>query len=86
MARSVKSSGLRLAFLLTAVAVVCPCANAASSGDLQGFVQDRAGRPLANVLVSLIQKSSEEAIPILARTNDSGRLLVSKIEPDYALS
>jgi hypothetical protein len=81
MARTVKSSGLGLAFVVMALFGVWPSASGASFGNLQGIVQDEAGQPLANILVALVEKSTEQAIPILARTNASGRLFVSRIEP-----
>ncbi len=83
MLRITKPWALRLALLST---LISSSAYAASSGSLQGIVQDESGTPLANILVSLLDKASEQAIPILTRTNSMGRVFLQNIEAgDYEI-
>ena len=53
---------------------------AASSGHLTGLIQDQSGHPLSHVLITLLQKSSEHALPILARSDGKGRIHLADIE------
>ncbi|HXK60139.1 MAG TPA: carboxypeptidase-like regulatory domain-containing protein [Acidobacteriota bacterium] len=81
MAKTVTSSRLRVGVALTALALLSSSsAGAASLGSLRGIVQNEAGRPLPNILVTILDPSSEQAIPILTRTNELGHLFVSNIE------
>jgi hypothetical protein len=60
---------------------------ASSSGSLSGLIQDQSGHPLSHVLISLLQKSSEYALPILARSDGRGRIHLAEIDAgDYELS
>lgn len=81
MLRVTKPWALRLALLS---ALISGPAFAASSGNLQGIVQDESGTPLANILVSLFDTASEQSIPILTRTSSTGRVFLQNIEAgDY---
>jgi hypothetical protein len=51
-----------------------------SLGHLAGLVQDSYGQPLPNVLVTLFQKSPEEALPIMARTDRGGHVFIRNLE------
>ena len=60
---------------------------ASSFGSLNGLIQDQSGHPLSHVLITLLQKSSEYALPILARSDARGRIHLADIEVgDYELS
>ncbi|GEM_PF-1427544 len=81
MLKVTKRWALRLALLS---ALISSPAFAASSGNLQGIVQDESGTPLANILVSLLDKTSEQSIPILTRTTSAGRVFLENLEAgDY---
>ena len=67
-----------LVLLLVAVSVPVG-AKAAAGGNLNGLVQDPAGNPLADVLVTLLPKPNP-ATPILARTDQGGRILLENIK------
>jgi hypothetical protein len=43
-------------------------------------VKDSQGNPLSNLLISLVARSTEEALPILTRTNERGHLLFRNVE------
>jgi hypothetical protein len=77
----------RLVNLAVVLAVALTSSTAGNSlGHLAGLVQDSYGQPLPNVLVSLIQKSSEDALPILARTDRAGHVFIRNLESGaYAL-
>jgi hypothetical protein len=86
MATPLKFSGISLAVFLAALVSFSSPVVGASAGNLQGIVQNQAGQPLANVLVTILDRSSEQAIPILTRTNELGRLFIRNIEAgDYAI-
>lgn len=56
-------------------------AYAASAGHLNGIVKDDQGNPLSNLLVALIARSGDETtIPILTRTDKTGRLIFKNIQ------
>ena len=57
-----------------------PALVASNMGRFNGLLLNEAGRPLTNILIALLRKSSEAAIPILARTNKVGQILLSDIE------
>ncbi len=87
MAKTVTSSGLRVGVALTALALLSSFSTAASVGSLRGIVQNEAGQPLPNILVTILDRSSEQAIPILARTNELGHLFIKDIEAgDYQVA
>lgn len=71
-----------LAVLVLSGHLVC----AASRGHLKGLVQSESGQPLADILITLIKKSSLPALPVLARSDQWGELLLQDIEAgDYEL-
>ncbi len=87
MAKTVTSSGLRVGVAVTALALLSSFATAASVGSLRGIVQNEAGQPLPNILVTILDRSTEQAIPILARTNELGHLFIKNIEAgDYQVA
>jgi len=87
MAKTVTSSGLRVGVAVTALALLSSFSTAASVGSLRGIVQNEAGQPLPNILVTILDRSSEQAIPILARTNELGHLFIKDIEAgDYQVA
>ncbi|RPJ54111.1 MAG: carboxypeptidase regulatory-like domain-containing protein, partial [Acidobacteria bacterium] len=87
MAKTVTSSSLRVGVAVTALALLSSFSTAASVGSLRGIVQNEAGRPLPNILVALLDRSSEQAIPFLARTNELGHLFIQDIEAgDYQVA
>jgi hypothetical protein len=87
MAKTVTSSGLRVGVAVTALALLSSFSTAASLGSLRGIVQNEAGQPLPNILVTILDRSSEQAIPILARTNELGHLFIKDIEAgDYQVA
>ena len=43
-------------------------------GQLLGLVQDESGLPVSDILVTLTESSSDEGLPVLTRSDDSGRL------------
>lgn len=49
-------------------------------GQLSGLILDQAGQPLSDLLVSLLDVSLPGALPILARTNEQGKIYLSEIE------
>ena len=58
----------------------------AAGGGFKGLLHDQLGRPLSDVLVALVGLSSPLSLPILSRTDDSGRIHFSNVEPgEYAL-
>ena len=66
--------------VLLLVAISLPvCAETAAGGNLSGLVQDEAGNPLADVLVTLLPKP-RPAAPILARTDQAGRILLQNLK------
>ncbi len=52
----------------------------AASGEVRGVVRDSGGSPLGDLLVSLAAKSAESAIPLLTRTDETGRLLFENVQ------
>ncbi|RPJ87410.1 MAG: carboxypeptidase regulatory-like domain-containing protein, partial [Acidobacteria bacterium] len=87
MAKTVTSSSLRVGVAVTALALLSSFSTAASVGSLRGIVQNEAGQPLPNILVALLDRSSEQAIPFLARTNELGHLFIQDIEAgDYQVA
>lgn len=71
------SSALSVLVLLGGAAVARTSAE--SSGSLTARVQDRAGQPLARVLVSFLGGSDQGQLPILARTDGAGLVLLKDI-------
>ena len=69
----------RSVWFLLLVAVSLSGSIAAAGGHLNGLVQDEAGNPLADVLVTLLPKPVPAA-PILARTNQAGRILLQNLK------
>jgi len=51
-----------------------------TSGQLSGLIISENGQPLSRVLVSLLQMSSAETLPNLAKTDIEGRVLVKGLE------
>ncbi len=49
-------------------------AHASARGQLLGLVQDESGLPVSDVLVTLTDRSSDEGLPVLTRSDESGRL------------
>lgn len=49
-------------------------------GQLSGLILGESGQPLSDVLVSILQFSSDSALPILTRTNESGRILLQDLD------
>lgn len=49
-------------------------------GDLSGLIQDASGQPLPQVLLTLVKNSPEAALPILARSNEAGHILLRNLE------
>ncbi len=43
-------------------------------GQLLGLVQDESGLPVSDVLVTLTESSSDDGLPVLTRSDESGRL------------
>lgn len=53
---------------------------ASSSGSFVGFLQDESGQPLDNIVIALLQKSPDDALPILARTDQNGKIHIGDLE------
>ncbi len=86
MISAFRQSGPAGLFLALALFFFQP-ALAFSSGNLSGLIQDQSGHPLSHVLITLLQKSSEHALPILALSDGSGRVHLANIEVgDYEIS
>src|SRR5690606_35563035 len=47
---------------------------APANGHFNGVLLGQSGQPLANVLVSLLEVSSESALPVLAKTDEQGKI------------
>ena len=60
--------------LLLTVFLFSGVQGAPSQGHLSGLVLDSTGKPLSNVLVSLLQDPSLEILPTLVKTNEFGRI------------
>jgi len=87
MAKTVTSSSLRVGVAVITLGLLSSFSTAASVGSLRGIVQNEAGQPLPNILVTILDRSSEQAIPILARTNELGHLFIRSIEAgDYQVA
>ncbi len=48
--------------------------HASARGQLLGLVQDESGLPVSDILVTLTESSSDEDLPVLTRSDKSGRL------------
>ena len=68
-------TGLCLCLLLSPAQVL-----SRSFGNFNGILQDQTGQPIANILIALLQKSTQEALPILTRSDAGGRIHVGNIE------
>lgn len=53
---------------------------AAPMGHFNGILQDPTGKPLANILVALLQQSSKLNLPILTRSNAGGEVQLRNME------
>ena len=53
-----------------------PVVARSASGRLSGLVVNESGQPLSDVFVSLLGRSDDSVMPTLARTDDSGRILI----------
>ena len=53
---------------------------ASSAGSFVGFLQDESGQPLSDLVVALLQQSPAESLPILARTDNDGKVHLNDIE------
>lgn len=49
-------------------------------GQLSGLILGESGQPISDVLVSILHFSSDSALPILTRTNESGRILLQDLD------
>ena len=70
---------LDLLFLTVFACVSCISTQASSRGQLHGLLKNEAGLPISNVLVSLMDQSSKEGLPILARSDQLGRLVLKNL-------
>jgi len=70
----VRQSSRILLLLLLTVCLISGVQGSPSQGHLSGLVLDSAGKPLSNVLVSLLQEPSLEVLPTLVKTNEFGRI------------
>jgi hypothetical protein len=55
-------------------------AMASPLGQLRGIIQDQSGRPVPDILVTLLGQSSDRVLPILTRSNKLGRILFQNLE------
>ena len=53
------------------------------ASEVRGLVEDPSGRPLANVLVALLDQSSEHVLPVLTRSDERGVIRLQNIEPGH---
>ncbi|MGH9341586.1 MAG: carboxypeptidase-like regulatory domain-containing protein [Acidobacteriota bacterium] len=79
---SAKSPRL-LAVICVLIGIWTPSLEASSLGRLKGLIQNESGEPLADVLVTLLEKSSRKVLPILTRTDEAGQILFKDIEAGY---
>ncbi|UCF39175.1 MAG: carboxypeptidase regulatory-like domain-containing protein [Acidobacteriota bacterium] len=71
-----------LPILLLPVLVFALQANSvanSSSGNLSGLLLNEAGRPLANLVVSLLSSTTSQSLPTLARTDAQGRIFLKDL-------
>ncbi len=66
-------------FISTSLCGISGVIRAASLGHFTAVVHDQAGHPLSNILVGLLQASSERTFPILTRTDAAGKAVVKDI-------
>ena len=71
---SVGRFSVRLILACVLVALSGVSAQASARGQLLGLVQDESGLPVSDVLVTLTEDSSDEGLPVLTRSDASGRL------------
>ncbi len=69
-----------LTLLLATLLVVPSLGAGADLGHLIGIVNDRSGKPVANLVVALVSQASGEVLPVFTRTDPSGRLQFTNIE------
>ena len=84
----VKSSKLRFLLLLVGsfILLCSPYLVASPLGHFSGLVKDESGHPVPNLLLALLQRSADQALPILARSDNQGKLHFRDIQAgDYEL-
>ena len=84
----VKSSKRRcLQLLVGGLILLCsPYMVASPLGHFSGLVKDESGHPVPNLLLALLQTSVDQALPILARSDNEGKLHFRDIQAgDYEL-
>lgn len=54
---------------------------ASSLGHFSGLVKNESGEPVPGLLVALLQKSSDQVLPILARSDKHGKLDLKNVQP-----
>lgn len=79
--RRIGSEILVLTLALLGLVSVSAVKGAVSSGHLNGRVLDESGLPLSHLLISLSQMDSQQALPLLARTDEAGAILVRDMDP-----
>lgn len=70
---------VRLFLLGVLLALSGVSAHASPRGQLLGLVQDESGFPVSDVLVTLTENSSDEGLPVLTRSDESGRLFLKNM-------
>lgn len=65
--------------LLSTLSVLGAAAPARERGNLTARVMDEEGQPLAGVLVSFLQRSTTEKLPILIRSNEAGLISLKNL-------
>ncbi len=78
--RNTPRLAVKLLVLLLSLVLCAAPVWAASAGHVNGMVRDADGNPLPDLLVSLVARGVREALPILTRTDDSGRLSFQDVE------
>jgi hypothetical protein len=54
---------------------------APTAGHLSGLILNESGQPISDVLVSLLRDSSDDLLPTLTRSNESGRIRLRDLDP-----
>ncbi len=84
----VKSSKRRflLLFVGSLILLCSPYLVASPLGHFSGLVKDESGHPVPHLLLALLQRSVDQALPILARSDNQGKLHFRDIQAgDYEL-
>ena len=74
--------GFRQKFFWAFLVILCsPHLMASSLGHFSGLVKNESGEPVPGLLVALLQKSSDQVLPILARSDNHGKLDFKNVQP-----